>query len=390
MLVLLLIMLGFRRLRDLDYCRDGPNAGAGSRVGQDSGRGDCVAELGEVRRRQHRQDARNGASRAGFWSDCKRKHSRASPWTSTARYNRPVGMPKGPQLVSIRARRGHGAIIRSTARSLRPTNSSIFITGPAMSTIPMAPTISWRMLCSSVNGCPTSSSKLARQRFLQRVGILDSGEHHVKFSCSVPFERFPELKHASKTASSGTSIDDNAVVVRDRLEAEEMGRAISTHLPEEEKPSAPRDRSSSTYSSHGLRVRLHCYRHEQNNLGQKCRQIPSRTAARRRSSSARPSSTRRLDVVAGKRRSTNRVFTLTCMLAHNLLVNFKWHRHRCSGQLLPTRPARWSFLSLGTIRQRLLRPSWQTDSTPGRTHTDCELQRFGRVRTRAISDRSPG
>ena len=61
-----------------------------------------------------------------------------------------------------------------------------------------------------------------------------------------------------------------------------------------------------------------------------------------------------MDLVATKRRVGNEIFTLAGMLAHNLSRELQMRTRPFVRRTEPKRPARWDFLALGTIRQRIL------------------------------------
>jgi len=61
-----------------------------------------------------------------------------------------------------------------------------------------------------------------------------------------------------------------------------------------------------------------------------------------------------LDVIATRRRIGNQLFSLAGMLAHNLGRELQMSTRPADRGDLPKRPARWRFDSLGTIRQHLL------------------------------------
>jgi len=62
-----------------------------------------------------------------------------------------------------------------------------------------------------------------------------------------------------------------------------------------------------------------------------------------------------LGVILARRRNANRLFTLAGMLAHNLTREMQMITTRPQRATLPRRPARWQFLSLGTIRDKIIR-----------------------------------
>lgn len=61
-----------------------------------------------------------------------------------------------------------------------------------------------------------------------------------------------------------------------------------------------------------------------------------------------------VDVLATRRRTGNQIFTLAGMLAHNLARELQMVGRRPAKQAQPKRPALWSFRGLGTLRQHLL------------------------------------
>lgn len=61
-----------------------------------------------------------------------------------------------------------------------------------------------------------------------------------------------------------------------------------------------------------------------------------------------------LDLVPTKRRRANQVFTLAGMLAHNLGRELQMRTYEPERATEPTRPALWKFAALGTLRQRVL------------------------------------
>ncbi len=61
-----------------------------------------------------------------------------------------------------------------------------------------------------------------------------------------------------------------------------------------------------------------------------------------------------LDVIATRTRNGNELFTLAGLVAHNLARELQMRAERPVRGTWPKRPARWAFESLGSIRQRLL------------------------------------
>jgi hypothetical protein len=61
-----------------------------------------------------------------------------------------------------------------------------------------------------------------------------------------------------------------------------------------------------------------------------------------------------LDTIVSRRKVSNQVFTLLGMIAHNLSRELQMAAHRPQRNQSARRTSLWTFLSLGTIRQRLL------------------------------------
>ena len=61
-----------------------------------------------------------------------------------------------------------------------------------------------------------------------------------------------------------------------------------------------------------------------------------------------------LSVITSKRLVANQVFTLSSMMAHNFSQEMQMIAHRSSGMAKPKRPSAWKFQKLDTIRHRIL------------------------------------
>ena len=112
------------------------------------------------------------------------------------RFNPPKDMPKERPLASIKAKRALAAIIRCFAPLRKPVNFSISIIAPVMCMTPMAPLNScWIVLHRPKHELKNTifESRMDSAFFNQDIlSILAA--NHVKFTASVPFERFTQLK----------------------------------------------------------------------------------------------------------------------------------------------------------------------------------------------------
>lgn len=190
--------------------------------------------------------------------------------------------------------------------------------------------------------------------FFNEIVFLTMEEHDVEFSCSVPFERFPALKGLVEDCEQWEQIDDTwssfetewkpkswdesyrVVFVRKRQPVRRREPLqLDLFIPKDFEHEYTVIVTNKTTSAKNV-VAFHHGRGSQEKLFGEAKQHAA------------------LDVVAGKRLSTNQAFTLMSMLAHNLSRELQMATNPPQRATLPTRPARWLFLSLGTIRQRFL------------------------------------
>lgn len=177
---------------------------------------------------------------------------------------------------------------------------------------------------------------------------------HVEFACSVPFERFPALKGLIETRGSWEPIDDRwsffeddwrpkswttdyrFLFLRQRKVKQRKGPLqldLFTPLHYEYEFKAIVTNKSESAKAVLL---FHNGRGGQEKILGEAKQHAA------------------LDLIATRGLHGNQLFTLAGMLAHNLSRELQMQTQLPSRATEPKRPARWDFLQLGTIRQRLL------------------------------------
>jgi hypothetical protein len=179
-------------------------------------------------------------------------------------------------------------------------------------------------------------------------------EHQVEFTCSVPFERFPVLKAKVEGQAVWSAMDEQWSYAECewkpatwdasyRLLLVRQRRAKRHHGPLQLDLFVPTDfdyeytviATNKTVTPRAV-LEFHHGRGSQEKLFGEAKQHAA------------------LDVVLGRRWIANQVFTLSGMLAHNLSRELQMVAEPSPQATTAKRPARWHFLSLGTIRQRLL------------------------------------
>jgi hypothetical protein len=179
-------------------------------------------------------------------------------------------------------------------------------------------------------------------------------KYHVEFSCSVPFERFPELKKLVEKRKRWRHIDSTwsyfetewkpkcwtdtyrCIFVR-QLKAVRQKGPLQLDLFE------PKDfeydyrviATNKAQSANNV-IRFHHGRGSQEKLLGEAKQHVA------------------LDLVPTRRKIGNQLYTLAGMLAHNLSRELQMVGSPPAHSTRRKRPALWDFLSLGTLRQRLL------------------------------------
>jgi hypothetical protein len=196
-------------------------------------------------------------------------------------------------------------------------------------------------------------SRIDSAFFSQKIlGVLDG--FHVKFSVSVPFERFPELKTMIEQRRRWRGIDKEwsffecnwkpkswdsryrFLFIRKRVKKQQKG-PLQLHLFE------PRDFQfeykvivTNKKESAKSVVLFHNGRGSQEAIFG-----DAKTDAA-------------LDVIPSRRLAGNQVFTLCAMMAHNLSREIQMLASPPQPRSLPKRPAAWTFERLDTIRHRII------------------------------------
>lgn len=186
------------------------------------------------------------------------------------------------------------------------------------------------------------------------VVFLTMAEHDVEFSCSVPFARFPALKQLIESCEQWRTIDSTwsyfetswkpkswddsfrVILVRKRRPVRRRGPLqLDLFVPLDHEYEYTAIATNKTTTAPNV-VEFHHGRGSQEKLFGEANQNAA------------------LSVVAGKRLTTNQAFTIMSMLAHNLSRELQMAAQRPQRTTLPSRIAHWAFLSLGTLRQRFL------------------------------------
>ncbi len=205
------------------------------------------------------------------------------------------------------------------------------------------------------------------------LGILDS--ENVKFTASVPFARFPELKDMIENRKRWRPIDSQwsyfetnwkpkswdskyrFIFTRKKVRKQRKG-PIQLHLFE------PRDFNyqykvivaNKTESAKSV-VMFHNGRGSQKAIFGDAKNDAA------------------LDIIPSRRLAGNQIFTLCCMMAHNLSKEIQMLAAPAANRARPKRPAAWNFKTLDTIRHsiiqragRLTRPKGDLTLTMSANH----------------------
>jgi hypothetical protein len=190
--------------------------------------------------------------------------------------------------------------------------------------------------------------------FFNKDTLSTLGSCHVKFTASVPFERFPELKSIIEQRKRWRTIDrqwsyfetqwkpkswDTSyrfLFIRKRVKSQQKG-PLQLHLFE------PRDLhfdykvivSNKTESAKSV-VQFHNGRGSQETIFG-----DAKTDAA-------------LDVLPSRRLAGNQIFTLCAMMAHNLSREIQMLASPRASRSLPKRPTQWAFEKLDSIRHRII------------------------------------
>jgi hypothetical protein len=385
MTVLLLLLLGFRRLRELDYCREDPMLARIlglrrlpdvstvsrhlARMTQD--------ELSALREQCIREPVLERLETEGF--------ARVT-LDFDGLVQSTCGHAEGTAIGYNRRRKG--------ARSYYPQFCTVAQTGQFFDILHRPGNVhdsngadEFMGACFYQVGQRLPGVKL-ESRFdaamFSEVVFLTMEEHEVEFTGSVPFARFPVLKRLIEEREHWCAIDATwsyfetswkpkcwdepyrVILVRKRRPVRRRGPLqLDLFVPLDHEYEYTAIATNKTTTARNV-VEFHHGRGSQEKLFGEANQHAA------------------LNVVAGKRLHTNQAFTLMGMLAHNLSRELQMAAQRPQRPTLPSRAARWVFLSLGTLRQRFLhragkltRPQGELTLTMNANpDVEAELRRF--------------
>jgi hypothetical protein len=176
----------------------------------------------------------------------------------------------------------------------------------------------------------------------------------VEFTCSVPFERFPELKKIIEARGAWDRIDDRWAFFESDWKPKRWNTSYRFLFLKQRKPIRqkgplqldlfePKDyehefkviATNKTGSAKSVLL-FHNGRGSQEKLFGEAKQHAG------------------LDMIPTRTLCGNQLFTLAGILAHNLTRELQMRAFPADRATEPKRPAHWEFLELGTIRQRLL------------------------------------
>jgi hypothetical protein len=178
--------------------------------------------------------------------------------------------------------------------------------------------------------------------------------NHVKFSASVPFERFPELKNKIESRKRWRRIDKEWSYFESKWKPKSWNttyRFIFTRRKNKKQRKAP--------------LQLDLFEPRDFNFDYKVIVTNKRVSAKatvlfhngRGSQEAifgDAKSDVALDVIPCKRLVSNQVFTLCSLMAHNLSREIQMLTAKPPHRAQPKRPAAWRFQRLDTIRHRII------------------------------------
>jgi hypothetical protein len=197
-----------------------------------------------------------------------------------------------------------------------------------------------------------------------RMEALDKDD--VEFTCSVPFERFPELKRLIESERGWEQIDRDWAFAESSWHpkcwsAEFRFLLLRQRRPQQVKGALQLDlfepRSfefeykvivTNKHGSARSVLLFHNGRGSQEKIFGEAKQHAA------------------LDVIPTRTLCGNQLFTLAAMLTHNLTRELQMQAAPRLHFALPKRPAQWEFLQLGTIRQRWLHLAGRLTRPAGR------------------------
>ena len=175
-----------------------------------------------------------------------------------------------------------------------------------------------------------------------------------EFTCSVPFQRFPEMKELVEKRKRWVRIDDEWSYFEQRTKAacwQETYRFIFLRARRARRHQGP------------LQLNLfepvdfeYEYKVVATNKGRSAKAVlqfhNGRGSQEKIFGEAKQHAA--LDLIPTKSRNGNRAYTLCSMLAHNLSRELQMSTWASERPTTPKRQALWPFLELGTLRQRLI------------------------------------
>ena len=179
-------------------------------------------------------------------------------------------------------------------------------------------------------------------------------KHRAEFSCSVPFERFAELKVLAEERLRWKNIDDKWSFFETRWKPKCWSKKYRILFVRQKKKIRQKgplqlDLFQPTSFSYDYRVIA------TNKLGKAKTVIlfhHGRGSQEKMIGEAKQHAA--LDLIATRRRNGNRIFTIAGMLAHNLTRELHMAANESVRGTSRRRRARWQFRSLGTLRQSLI------------------------------------
>jgi hypothetical protein len=179
-------------------------------------------------------------------------------------------------------------------------------------------------------------------------------KHGVEFSCSVPFERFPELKQLAEGRFWWKRIDDKWSCFETRWKPKCWSKKYRLIIVRQKKAV----RQKGPLQLELFRPTSFTYDYRVIVTNKKCKARTAVLFHHGRGSQEKligdAKQTAAIDLVATRRRNGNRVFTVAGMLAHNLAHELQMAGSAPVRGTTKRRRARWHFRSLGTLRQTLI------------------------------------
>lgn len=347
------ILLGCRRLRDLDYCREDPLLARVVGLKR-------LPDVATISRTLAEMDERSVTELRGLVREVVQERVEKEELARiTADFDG-----------SVQSTRGHAegtAVgynpVKKGARSYYPLYCTIAQTEQFFDVLPRSGNVhdshgasDFMLACLSELSRRHPRARLETRidsAFFNELIFLTLEEHGVEFTCSVPFERFPVLKKKVEEETTWRAMDDRWSYAdiewkpkcwdeRYRILLVRQRRKVRSHEPMQLDLFVPMDGdyeytviATNKAVAPKAVLEFHHGRGSQEKLFGEAKQHAA------------------MDVVLGRRWIANQVFTLSGMLAHNLSREMQMAERSKERGTQSKRPAHWIFQSLGTIRQRL-------------------------------------